>query len=507
MKYSIFLVPMLINLTNMPSKETEKLFEFLQNQREERTFWAANTRYNFGESEISLSHDLVWRKRKGTKEGHRYEIITPDIIGQGAAGAVYRIAATLALDTRTIHFKQAKARVVKIQRHNANFTLDMLQTEYHSSERVQQLAVKEPTVIPDSSTSYTVMKKIKGRDLFDIIEEDSPSHTFLSLKQRLDLTKALLHALKQVSDANIVHRDIKPENILVDLTEPITVTIIDFGFSIPADKSDNKNCGTPNYAPPEAYTTEPVWSPKSDVFSMARILGMIWRDDLTYYTYGDIPSAQSYASRVKYDSLFRGISLEAAHQNIIRTTLADMSKAEMESRLSIDDAIKAFEKVRLPHEYSKKSPVKNNDVQQQIQVILFHVAQLRLKAVDLRNRGYSELSDTLYQLTNALEFKTYNFKIQSEEARRNTIDDYSSSCKQLIENIKPQLGIHRNTNYILANISLAIAGLGIFYLIAISANKLITNNYLFFSTPKTLEIAENIEKSLDTFQQEVASCA
>ncbi|MDP1604149.1 MAG: protein kinase [Legionella sp.] len=500
---------MTITLTSMSSEETTKLFEFLQNQPPENKFWKAGKTYYFGEgntSEITLSHDLLWRKRKGTKQGLRYEIITPQKLGDGSAGEIYQIAATLALDTETIQFKQAKSRVVKIQYHDdEKFTLDMLQNEYQSADKVGHLAIKEPTVMAISDISYTVMKKIKGIELFDIFKND----ILLLPEQRLQLSKALLLALKQITDSGIIHRDIKPENILVDLTDPITVTIIDFGFGIPADSDDSRRCGTLNYAPPEVYEDTVVWSTKSDVFSMARVLGALWGDDLTYYTYSDINDVMLYASNVNYDSLFKDISshsLNSTNRNIIRTTLTNMSQADINNRISIDEAIRAFNQITLAS--IESSPEKRDiDIQEQIQLILRHVAQLRLKAVNLTNRGYNDVSQAIYQLTNAIEFKTYNFKQLSEEERQNTIEDYTKSCKTVIDAIKPKLKNHRNINYIVANISLAIAGLGILYLLAISANKIITNNFFFFTTPKALGVAQDLEKGLDSFHQEIACCA
>lgn len=341
-----------INILSMSPEDTKDLFEFLSQQQASTKIWKANQIYKFGIDEITLSHDVIWRKRKENKSGNRYEVMTTNVIGQGSFGKVYDITGTLAEDATKIVFKQNKSRVVKLQDHSkANNPIRKLQNEYEITKIASHIRIKEPTVINDQS--FTTMKKLKGTELFDIIDKDLGGDEVLTIEQRQQLSLALVKALKeQVTDKGIIHRDIKMENILVDLQNPITVNIIDFGLSILTTTTTTESGGTPNFAPPEAYEgRQPTI--KFDVFSMARLLGLLWHDDTQHYTFDNNDFRMvRFASNVHYNDLFNNdkfqslSGLSGVDKNLIKSTLEKMSLADCNSRLSIEDAINAFEKIQ-----------------------------------------------------------------------------------------------------------------------------------------------------------------
>lgn len=468
----------------MSTDETKTLFNFLSKQTANTKYWKANQVYQFGSDQITLSHDVIWRKRnKDNKTGNRYEVISTNQVGIGSFGTVYDIEGTLALDTN-LEFKQNKSRVVKIQTHyDHKYSISQLQNEYKITQKASHMGVKEPTVVDNRSA--TVMKKMKGKTLREIIQDDVSGKYVLSIKQRLQLSLALLKALKgQVTDKGIIHRDIRPENIMIDLQNPITVNIIDFGTSTLTSSSDNKACGTPGYAPFEAFLG--IMTTKMDVFSMACVMGPLWHDDLIYYNYKVTGTmmAEDNASPANSEHLFLGINLSDHNKAIIRSTLSNMSKEECHDRITLEEAIQAFETVQ-------------QDIQEQIDNILHHLEALRLKKKNLQKRGFNDLGLKYFELADKLELKTKEFHAMKPEERKQCINTYLKDCKTLIDPVKQEMAQHRDNNYLWANLGLAIASLGLFYLIAISVNKVSTGNWLFFSKPKSLDLAENLEESLN----------
>lgn len=512
-----------INPTHMSPADNKILFDFLSSQPSKNRLWKAGTRYQTcknNASEIVLTHDVLWRKRKDKKEGRRYEVLTTHIVGEGGMGVVYDVAGTLALDKKMLEFKEQKRRVVKVQTHLEKKSLVELQKEYKLTAQAGHMAVKEPTVILDKNltknTSYLVMKKIKGICLLDVIIHDRAGKTVLTTKQRFELSIALLKALKeQVSNRGLIHRDIKPENILVHFTVPITVTIIDYGLSLATTaRFDKKASGTPNYAAPEIYDTKPL-TISCDMFSMARVLGLLWRDDDRFYTF-DIRKARDYAKKVTYDQLFKNINdLTDQHKACIQRILSTMSIKQPVLRPAVEEALLTFETIA--EEYnaqpgnipvnSRKDNTPLNDIRaaidQKLDRIMYHICTLDNKALDLNQRGYIELSEKLAKLATTLENKTNHFREQSITYQKCHIRLFAHECITQLNDIKPEISQHRNSNYLWANLALAIAGLVLFYLIAIAINKGINNHFLFFSRTETKGLSDNLKEECKSIPAEV----
>lgn len=211
-----------INLKQLNGEETRHLFKFFENQATlGKKYWKKNKTYHFEDGTAFQFKNDVFRS---VDKHVRYRVISnKKEIGQGGMGTIRLLKGTLALNEKAFFKKTNKKNerlIVKIQQHNDKNTLDNLNQEYNFSKKAGHLAIKKPTIISKStkdSRSYTVMKKLPGRELYDILNDD-----ILTTKQRIELSKALLQALKkQASDKGIVHRDIKPENILVDFGPPL----------------------------------------------------------------------------------------------------------------------------------------------------------------------------------------------------------------------------------------------------------------------------------------------
>lgn len=479
----------------MSSTDANDLFTFLSTQTAHTKFWKANRVYHFGSDQITLSHDIVWRKRKENKPGNRYEVISTNQTGKGTFGLVYDIRGTLALNTEIITFKQEKKprRVVKIQIHSKKNPAKRLQNEYQIAKIATHLAIKEPTQI--DKQSYTIMKKIDGVELHDIINDDLTCRSILSLEQRVALCIAILKAYReQLASKEIIHRDIKPANILVNLKHPVTVNFIDFGASTLAISPDIRNTGTPGYKAPEISAAEKPTA-KIDIFSLARVLALLWRNNLASY------QANAIANNATYNQLFEDLDgLSAADQAIIKLTLEKMSARDPLARITIEQAILAFESISLKNQIPATSE-KPLTAQEHVNNINALLKALRLKSEDLRDRGFQDLGQKCSTLANQIEEITKKFHALQPEVRKNNVNQYLQACNDKIAPLKLEMAEHRDSNYLFANLLLAIAGLGLFYMIAISCNKVSTGNWLFFSKPKSLELAENIENSV----QQIAS--
>jgi serine/threonine-protein kinase LegK1 len=315
----------------------------------------------------------------------------------------------------------------------------------------------------------------------------------------------VLKALKeQVSDRGIIHRDLKPQNIMVTLHPTISANIIDFGLSKLVHDTVTPTGGTPNFAAPEMYEDR-AQTQKTDVFCIARVLGLLWRDLPGNYSLSN-EMAYMYSLNINYNNLFTGLAgISEINRNIIRTMLTNMSHAKTNNRPSIEKAIEAFESIQPKQQKipTPKPQISKATIEEQIANIFLITNELRLKNLDLRDRGFKDLGKKYSGLAEQIELKTKQFQARKPEERKTFINTYLKECQELIDPVKDEMKNNRDANYILANLGLAIAGLGLFYLIAITCNKISTGNWLFFSRPKSLELAENLESGL----QQVAAAA
>lgn len=370
--------------------DTAKLLKSFFAESGKAEFWSKGKTYSLKNGqEISFTHDLYKRKRKQrfnehgipATDGFRYEVISnQDMLGKGNYGKVFKIKGTLALDEKSYRFKKPgkdkDSRVVKIQEHDfQNNTLENLKNEIFLTDLAGHMAIKPPAVNSGElyPVSYTTMKELQGKKLDLIIKEDYLKINVLTAKQRADICIALLNALKeQVSSKDIIHRDIKPENIFVDLKDPVTASIFDYGLGILTSEPDDEMKGTPLFMSPEIIGGANPLNLKADVFSLARVMALLWRVDRSeiYNENRKIPNLEHWkfyyllwTPEKKLEGLFQDINdLDPAKGETIRRTLLGMLQSNPDERLSLEEAIKLFPSIELdkpPLEIKKDSPVEN----------------------------------------------------------------------------------------------------------------------------------------------------
>ncbi|HTM64064.1 MAG TPA: protein kinase, partial [Gammaproteobacteria bacterium] len=138
----------------------------------------------------------------------------------------------------------------------------------------------------DQRTGALVMRRIKGKDLFQLLDEGVK----FSADQMIELTIMMAEAIDKIHAAGIIHRDIKPENFMVEIDKdnnPIKVIPLDFDLSkFNGEKGViERNIGTSkpvDYRAPEIKLNHDAYSnEKSDAYSFTVMLDkIIWRHGL-----------------------------------------------------------------------------------------------------------------------------------------------------------------------------------------------------------------------------------
>lgn len=343
----------LVSPSTLRDSDAKHLYLFFNSEPKQKV-WPKDLEFSIHDQAYVLGYTIVQRQRKPGKVGVRYEFISERFIGLGSYGTkVYPIAATMVLTKDSISFTKVadvndfyhKTRVVKVQKLSEWITPFRVQHEYEMSLKASHLAIKPPTMT--DTDCYTVMRQAKGIELFEMLSKDS-----LTVQRRLELSKALLSALKQqVTEKGLIHRDIKPENIIVHPhKKPISITIIDYDKA-GLISNPFMECGaTLVYAAPELFTTRLPRTEKIDVFSMGRVLSEIWGIRNNSFDeenpYQIIYNANNMAQEL--ETLFTKIApLSTQNKRMIATILEQMLEAEWEQRCSIDEAIAAFDKINI----------------------------------------------------------------------------------------------------------------------------------------------------------------
>jgi len=321
-------------------------------------------------------HEVVCRERKDGKPGFRYEFVNGlSRLVTNANNAVYRIDGTLTPDrmkVRGVIGKRGlpKQRLMKYEIYPVSRSpADAANKEYRCASKAGLLHVKKPVII--GNKSYLTMQELPGRELAAILKEDqSLSDKRLSIPARLELTIALLEALRdQVTRQGLLHRDIKPENILVDFIDgKPQIYLVDYGFSVEADQNDKKSAGSYGYAANELV--QGLWSlqsPKTDIFAMACVLVQIWRispDVILDYKYAQFAASRGLRHdhpaplRGSLETMFGGIKheLDKDWKRHIKATLYNMMDPDPLVRTGVDEAISLFRDLMPEHKAPLGSP-------------------------------------------------------------------------------------------------------------------------------------------------------
>src|SRR6266480_5862835 len=131
---------------------------------------------------------------------------------------------------------------------------------------------------PDVSRCFYAMELVEGETLETRVRRHGP----LNPKLAVEIATQIAHALTAAAAQGLIHRDLKPGNIMLKAgnsgATDIEVKIIDFGLAKAIadaggemDITHGEFVGTPNFASPEQFESEPV-DVRSDIYSLGATL-------------------------------------------------------------------------------------------------------------------------------------------------------------------------------------------------------------------------------------------
>lgn len=122
----------------------------------------------------------------------------------------------------------------------------------------------------ENHTAYIIMEFLDGVNYKEFIKRQGGR---VPVDKAVEVTEAVLEALKEVHKSGILHRDISPDNIFI--CNNGAVKLIDFGaarFSSTEDERTRSVILKPGFAPPEQYQTKSKQGPWTDIYALGATL-------------------------------------------------------------------------------------------------------------------------------------------------------------------------------------------------------------------------------------------
>lgn len=122
----------------------------------------------------------------------------------------------------------------------------------------------------ENNTAYIIMEFLDGENYKEYIKHSGGK---VPVEKALEVTEAVLEALKEVHKSGILHRDISPDNIFI--CRDGAIKLIDFGaarFSSTEDVRTRSVILKPGFAPPEQYQTKSRQGPWTDIYAVGATL-------------------------------------------------------------------------------------------------------------------------------------------------------------------------------------------------------------------------------------------
>lgn len=500
--------PTKIDTTSLDVASIKALNQFLNNQTT-YVLWNKNETYTYLHQNINykfcFTHSLLKRQRKEGKIGERFEIFDSNgpKLGEGGYSIVYPILGAIKFEMGKPVLKKGKQRIVKIEQHNERDRSQLVEREYQHLLNAGHLGVKPPVFT--EKKSFLVMKKAPGRTLEDILQSLRYGN-HLSITQRMEITFAILHAVKsQVVEQSIVHRDLKPLNMLVDFINPqYMVTVIDYGQAIKLGQQDKRRVGTTAYRAPEAYTTSPTYSSASDSYAVGRILSYLWGDDYNNYYIEPGTAWNTIKKHATNASLFSNpsINLFKNDRKIIRSCLSDLMCQDASQRITLNKAIDIFATIDCrKYENNKirdysKSELRNYEasLKKRIKILQDLLLQLSQKGKELQDRGFKEAAECAKNLHEQLEMHTKSFAANPDPA---LLASYRKSCFSEIRKSKAILQQNRDSRWLLGEIAIAISLLGVGYVFVAGIHYCLTGRLGLFSQTRSDQLVGTIKSTIN----------
>lgn len=417
--------------------ETRQLLEkFLSRRHWDGRHITRGGIYWVGWTPVYFSHDLLIRKTIGNV--WRCDVIDDKPCGKGQAGTVYKVLAVMHKKRGSLHevvIDPKQTRVFKYQENSA--TTEFLLMKRCDTMKVRGIYHGMPTLFS--------MKKFDGVLLDEALNAERPRNEVRSaqeftIAQRYQITISLLRALKkQMHENMILHRDIKPDNIFYDAVSG-KISIFDLDVSeLIGGEPDMRSRGNAMYTAPEDFistiTHKPVtlnefrysrareshYTVKSDLYSMARVIGLVWRDVDSIFLDKNSDHKKMMIDRILRHwepnyKLFAGIAADMSglEKNLIERQLRAMTAIDPRERPDLNHCIDYFDRLYLEYKIQNLRPELHASFRHAHQVALDTLTQLDDIEImhDLQRRMYKTIGashvNMRMSLANALQLLRNN---------------------------------------------------------------------------------------------------
>lgn len=223
--------------------------------------------------------------------GFRFHLIG-NRFNQGGQGTLYDILGEFIPlpDGAWIYKNTLGIRILKTfpQNNNEHTPRDIIIARAANEARLEKTSLHcKPLMVANEATPtrphHMVLGKLSGPDLLDIADRDLTGKNTLSIIQRFHFSRRAIRAVRDFHNQGHVHRDIKPDNLM--LNDAGDVIVIDCGYAKSAETNDvGQYTGSFNYVAPEIVCKQGS-SVKSDIFSLAITLQLIWRANFQEFEY------------------------------------------------------------------------------------------------------------------------------------------------------------------------------------------------------------------------------
>ncbi len=236
------------------------------------------------------------------------------------------------------------SRVICYKKLKPEFADDLIEQKRFLREARVGAMLQHPNTVPmyelgreSNGHYYFTMKLVHGYTLREILDYRER----YDLKQLINVTIQIAHALEYAHNHRVIHRDIKPENILVG---PFgEVLLLDWGLAKvwnPDGSSEeveekrtvmsnkkvssftdlNQLQGTLSYMSPEQINRDPDIDYRSDIYSLGAVLYEILAgrppsikeniDELINETLNEIPPKPSTLTRIRIPKLLEKLAMQ-----------------------------------------------------------------------------------------------------------------------------------------------------------------------------------------------------
>src|SRR3984893_10176292 len=212
---------------------------------------------------MGANFNLTGGLEPGMDFGPRFRI--EQLLGEGGMGKVYR-----AYDKelgRTVALKILQPELTKDPSVILRFKQELLLASKISHRNILRIH----DLSEFDGVKFITMAFIEGKDLNQLLKEDSP----FTIDRAMKVGRQLCEALDAAHAEGVVHRDFKPHNVLMGQNDQVYVS--DFGLATSFESAKmgmtrtGAFVGTPRYMSPEQVEGLPVDS-RSDLYSLGLVL-------------------------------------------------------------------------------------------------------------------------------------------------------------------------------------------------------------------------------------------